>query len=76
MNIMRIIDMPRQNKYAYLLVLQGNYGQGWEDLTAEIKSRDGLRRIRNDKKAYTENAPCPLRIVERRQLNRQKLCPL
>lgn len=27
----------QQRKYIYLLVLQGYYGHGWEDLTAEDK---------------------------------------
>jgi hypothetical protein len=60
--------MPK--KYTYLYVLQGNYGFGWEDLTAEEQSVKGsFKRIRQDKKAYIENEGGRYRIVERRVLN-------
>lgn len=42
--------------------LQGNYGQGFETLTAGT-----FREMKADKKAYLENAPCPLRIVRKRE---------
>lgn len=51
-------------KYRYEKVLQGNYGQGWEDLTAydcDITGWITDRKIRleymDDKKAYRENEP-------------------
>lgn len=62
------------NKYNYLYVLQGNYGHGWEDLTAEDKKSPPnqyggpFKRIRANKKEYMENAPGAYRIIERREL--------
>lgn len=41
--------------------LQGNYGYRWELLTAS----ENRREVIADKKAYLENAPCPLRIVRK-----------
>ena len=32
-------------KFDYLYVLQGDYGHGWEDLTAEDKSEPGALRL-------------------------------
>ena len=44
-------------------VLQGNYGYGWEDLTAEASRKEILARRRE----YQENEPgTPLKIVVRR----------
>ena len=43
--------------------LQGDYGQGWECLTAS----PSFKECRADKKSYLENAPCPLRIVRKRE---------
>ncbi len=54
------------NKYRYLHVLQGNYGQGWEDI---CQSED-KQEIRADRTSYRENAPeYSYRIVQRRELN-------
>ena len=63
----------RNNKYAYLHVLQGNYGYGWEDLTqSEIRMevRQDLKDLK-DLKDYKENAPGAYRIIERRELNEE-----
>lgn len=56
------------NKYTYLFVLQGNYGQGWEDLTASEKRKE----VRNDLKAYRENEGGIYRIIRRRELNEEQ----
>lgn len=72
--------MPRR-KYTYLYVLQGDYGHGWEDLTAEDKH--GPRgwnpdthvftsphtRIRQSRREYIENEGGSYRIISRRELN-------
>lgn len=68
----------RARKYDYLYVLQGDYGQGWEDLTAEDKhgehTRDGAKlrgpwdRIRQSRREYRENEGGTYRIIERREL--------
>ena len=51
-------------KYRYLHVLQGNYGQGWEDI---CQSEDRGEMVA-DRKAYRENAPeYSYRIVQRRE---------
>lgn len=56
--------MPKQTKYAYLFVVQGNYGQGWEDVTAEeLRSEARARR-----KEYDANEPYPHRVIKRREL--------
>lgn len=64
--------MSRTNKYAYIYVLQGNYGygDGWEDLTAE----ESYREIRNRLKEYRENEGGNYRIIQRRELNRESGC--
>jgi len=44
--------------------LEGNYGQGWEVLTAA----DTFKEIRQYRKEYRENEPgTPLRIKKRRE---------
>lgn len=64
----------RERKYMYLYVLQGNYGQGWEDLCAEDKHSgkdqhgSPRQRIRADLKAYRENEGGSYRIINRREL--------
>lgn len=55
----------KQNKYIYLHVLQGNYGFGWEDLTAS----ESFREVRQNKKEYIENEGGQYRIIQRRELN-------
>ena len=56
-------------KYDYLYVLQGNYGQGFEDLCAEDKAALGARkRIRVSMREYEANDGGRYRIIERREL--------
>ena len=63
--------MPR--KFDYLYVLQGEYGHGWEDLTAEDQAGEGgkigaRRRIRQSRREYAENEGGHYRIIQRREL--------
>ena len=52
------------NKYEYLFVIQGYYGQGWEDLTAS----ENWKEARSDLKAYRENEiRYPHRMIQRRE---------
>ena len=55
-------------KYEYLYVLQGYY-QGWEDLTAAQKTREGLREVQADRKEYQKNEGGSYRIITRRVKN-------
>lgn len=53
-----------KTKYRYLHVLQGDYGQGWEDI---CQSEDRSEMVA-DRKAYRLNAPeFTYRIVQRRE---------
>ena len=53
---------PRTRKTSDTYVLQGNYGHGWEDLTAE----NTLAEIRQRRKEYRENEGGEYRITKRR----------
>ena len=53
------------NKYIYLNVLQGNYGFGYEDLTAS----ESYSEVKKDLKAYRENDLRSYRIIKRREVN-------
>jgi hypothetical protein len=59
--------MKKPNKYVYLFVLQGDYGHGWEDLTAE----ETRKEIRARMKDYRENEGGTYRIIQRRELNEE-----
>lgn len=60
----------RKTKYTYCYVLQGHYGFGWEDLTAEDKATPGAwARIKANKRDYQENEGGRYRIINRRELN-------
>lgn len=54
--------LARQPKTELLYVVQGNYGHGWEDLTASADYKEA----RADIKAYRENDPAPTRLIKRR----------
>ncbi len=56
--------MKKQNKYAYLTVLQGNYGYGWDDLT----SSESYREVKANLSDYRKNEGGTYRIVKRRVL--------
>ena len=51
-------------KYLYLWIIQGNYGQGWEDECAEESWSEARTRLRE----YRENSPYPSRLIQRREL--------
>lgn len=53
--------MTYKRKTRDIWELHGDYGQGYECLTAEYSRREILQR----KKEYRENAPCPLKIVKK-----------
>lgn len=53
------------NKYIYLNVLQGNYGFGFEDLTAS----ENYKEIKQDLKDYRQNEHGLYRIIKRRVIN-------
>ena len=55
----------KTNKYIYLNVLQGNYGFGYEDLTAS----ESYSEVKTHLKAYRENDPRSYRIIKRREVN-------
>ena len=57
--------MKKQNKYNYINVLQGQYGQGWEDLCAD----ESYKEIRQNLKEYRENEGGSYRIIQRRENN-------
>jgi hypothetical protein len=55
------------NKYEYLYVVQGNYGQGWEDLTATTI----LEEAYGDETAYLMNDDQgTFRVIKRRELSK------
>jgi hypothetical protein len=62
-----------KRKYRYEKILQGFYGQGWEDLTAYycdstgwIKDKVTRQELGDDIKAYRENEPNAHRVIKRR----------
>ena len=61
--------MNKTKKYDYLFVLQGNYGQGWEDLCASESSTE----VRQNRKEYRENEGGNYRIIQRREARMVKL---
>lgn len=71
------MSTSKPRKYRYLYVLQGDYGYGWEDLSAEDKNDwpdvlngpGPMARIRQTRKEYRENEGGTYRIVERREAN-------
>jgi hypothetical protein len=61
----------KANKYSYLYVLQGFYGMGWEDLSAEEQTPAGRKLIRETRNDYLRNEGGNYRIIKRRELNSQ-----
>lgn len=56
--------MKKPTKYVNVLIVQGNYGCGWEDLGAH----DTWKEAREEKKTYNENECYSHRIISRRVL--------
>jgi hypothetical protein len=54
----------RITKYVAVYVVQGNYGQGFEDLTAHDNRKDAIAEMR----VYDDNESYPHRVIERRVL--------
>ena len=54
--------LARQPKTELLYVVQGNYGHGWEDLTASTDYKEA----RDDLRDYRQNEPGPHRLIKRR----------
>ena len=55
-------------KFDYLIILQGFYAQGWEDLTAADDTTEGRREIKADLRSYRDNERGSYRIIRRREL--------
>lgn len=51
-------------KWVKVFIIQGNYGQGWEDECAETDRIEARNRLRE----YRENSPYPSRRISRRVL--------
>ena len=62
-------------KYTYYKIIQGNYGQGWEDVDAHECASTGYMdpkargAFRENLTAYRDNEPGPHRVIFRRELN-------
>ncbi len=52
-------------KFITAFIIQGNYGQGWEDETEEATLREAKAQL----KAYRENSQYPSRLVRRKVEN-------
>lgn len=59
--------MKRVNKYLYLFVIQGNYGEYWEDLAVYDSYKDARKDFREYRIAESRYARH--RIIQRRELN-------
>ena len=57
--------MARTNKHIYGWKIYVNYGQGWEYETFE----ETLSGMRENRKAYQENCPYPIRVTRGRETN-------
>ena len=58
----------KQTKYNYVKVIQGNYGYGWEDVSAYDKQ--DLSLVKNDLKEYRLSNIGAYRVIDRRILNK------
>lgn len=54
--------MRYNKKFITAFIIQGNYGQGWEDETEESTHKDARVQL----KAYRENSQYPSRLVRRK----------
>jgi hypothetical protein len=54
--------LTRSPKTELLHVVQGNYGHGWEDLTASADYKEARDNLRD----YHQNDPAPTRLIKRR----------
>ena len=65
---MTVTTTTKQTKYNYVKVIQGNYGYGWEDVSAYDKQDFSL--VRNDLKEYRLSNTGAYRVIDRRILNK------
>jgi hypothetical protein len=56
----------KTRKFDYLVVLQGCYAFGWEDLAAASNDLNGLREMRQNRREYRDNEGGSYRIIRRR----------
>ena len=56
-------------KFITAFIIQGNYGQGWEDETEESNIKDAKAQLRT----YRENSQYPCRLVRRKVENPEYL---
>lgn len=54
--------LARKPKTELVHVVQGNYGHGWEDLTASTDYTEARANLRD----YRQNDPAPTRLINRR----------
>ena len=54
----------RLNKYINVYITQSNYGQGWEDESANID----YKKAKSELKDYRNKSPYPSRLITRRVL--------
>jgi hypothetical protein len=54
--------LARSPKTELLHVVQGNYGHGWEDLTASADHKEARANLKD----YRQNDPAPTRLIKRR----------
>ena len=57
----------KMTKFVNVCILQGNYGQGWEDESCGINRKD----MREELREYFANSIYPVRLIERRVLRRK-----
>lgn len=55
--------LARQPKTELVHIVQGNYGHGWEDLTASTDYKEARDNLRD----YRQNEPGPHRLIKRRE---------
>ena len=58
----------KQNKYSYIKVIQGNFGNGWEDVSEYDKQE--FATVKNDLKEYRLSNTGGYRVINRRVLNK------
>ncbi len=59
-------DTMKINKYLTVYVVQGAYGQGWEDVCAEETGKEARARLKEYRENETQYAH---RLITRRELN-------
>lgn len=67
--------MRKANKYNYYKVIQGNYGQGWNDEdfhecdnTGFIRTKEARDALKTNLKAYRENGDGSYHVITRKEL--------